>query len=221
MNVPCLKLDIRVESKAKNETEAIRSTQIFFQFSRQSLTKTTSSTGKKGETPPPLPKRTASLPASAVKSAATADAVKSSDTKTKTGAPTNQVRFQMTRQKAKTLTEMTPSPCQSMTALRPRSCTFYEPSVRRSDAEAGATPPASPHKSFGVGHSLRKTVSFGEQLSGGNYLKMAQNSSRRPLSISHWPDGSTDIDAVGESTPTIDFEQKRGSFHCIHHSAVK
>ena len=177
------------------------------------------------ETPPPLPKRTASLPNKPkvvdrkVRSAPVrttsklcndiSETLAEAEHQLSSTAHVNQVRFQMTRQKAKTLAEMTPSPCQSMMALRPRSCTFYEPSMKHLTDEdgSGVKSDDGSHHVPTAGHVLRKTVSFGEQLSGG-FLKMA-NSSRRPLSLSNWPGGPLDVDSMNDSVPAVDMEQKK------------
>lgn len=68
--------------------------------------------------------------------------------------------------------------------------------------------PTSPIKPA-FGYTMRKTVSFGEHLSGG-FLKMANQ--RRPLSLSHWSGGSS-LDMTSpddESTASVNLEQKQG-----------
>lgn len=109
------------------------------------------------KSPPPLPKRTASLPQSP--------------------APLRQ-----RRQVTLPTTDKTPSPVRPANISRPIS-----------------------------GFTMRKTVSFGEHLSGG-YLKMA--SQKRPLSLSHWSGGSSfEIDSpeVDTRSTSINLEQKEGT----------
>lgn len=121
--------------------------------------------------PPPLPKRTASLPHGNQTSA----------------RPTFQRR---------------PVPAIDPAAGR-------SPGVVRRGAPVSADPSSKCIKGP-FGYTMRKTVSFGEHLSGG-FLKMANQ--KRPLSLSHWSGGgSFDIeDREGEENAvSVNMEQKKG-----------
>ena len=77
--------------------------------------------------------------------------------------------------------------------------------TRRVRADPAPTAPMKP----AYGYTMRKTVSFGEHLSGG-FLKMANQ--RRPLSLSHWSGGgSLDMNSPDDDpTISINLEQKQG-----------
>lgn len=109
-----------------------------------------------------------------------------------------------------------PPPLPKRTASLPHSPAACRQKVRSAGPVPGDKMPVTrrvrtaevPNKSP-VGFTMRKTVSFGEHLSGG-FLKMA--SQRRPLSLSHWSGGgSFDLNSPDEdSSVSVNLEQKQG-----------
>ena len=145
-----------------------------------------SPTSSSGDPPPPLPKRTASLPH---------------------GSPAS------CRQRSRTVaTPVT-------VTRRVRTAGQGQRTTTGSPVKTASVPVAS-------GFTMRKTVSFGEHLSSGGFLKMAGQ--RRPLSLSHWSstiqhpgghaDGSFDLNSPGNgdeepiTNVIVNLEQKQGNF---------
>ena len=89
-----------------------------------------------------------------------------------------------------------------------RNVALSTESAKSAVNKRGVNPPTGPANKPAFGYTMRKTVSFGEHLSGG-FLKLA--SQRRPLSLSHWSGGgSLDMNSPGEEDVTVNLEQKQG-----------
>ena len=127
-------------------------------------------------------------------------------------------------------TEAPPPPLPKRTASLPhgnqvpaRPAVTRRPDVlaARSPGVAKRSPPVSADSASKCikapcGYTMRKTVSFGEHLSGG-FLKMANQ--KRPLSLSHWSGGgSLDIDDKEnpENAVSVNLEQKKGNFFLLN-----
>ena len=88
-----------------------------------------------------------------------------------------------------------------------RNVALSTESVKSAVSKRAANAPTANNKTA-FGYTMRKTVSFGEHLSGG-FLKMA--SQRRPLSLSQWSGGgSLDMNSPGEEDVAVNLEQKQG-----------